>query len=79
MLRNLLLEKRISSAAFDKFGVVGKHDQNEQCCSPANSQPNISTQMLVPWFITHIMFQLISIRPLSLKKLNPAKCSLNVG
>ena len=43
----IVLGKRTSSVAVDKFGVVGKNIQNG-CFSPTNNQPSPTTQVSVP-------------------------------
>ena len=44
-----VLRKRMSSVAFDKFGVLGKIIQIGHCFSPANNKPYPTTQVSLPW------------------------------
>ena len=48
----IVLGERMSSVAVDKFGVVGKKSSKMDDISPANIQPNPTTQLSVPWLMS---------------------------
>ena len=48
----IVLGERMSSVAVDKFGVVGKNIWNGYCFSPANNQPDPTTQVPLPWLFS---------------------------
>ena len=47
-----VLGERMSSIAFDKFGLVGKNLQNGSCFSPTISQSHPTTQIWTPRLIS---------------------------
>ena len=48
----IILGEQMSSVAVDKFDVVGKKMQNNNCFSPENDQPYPTTQVPVPWLFS---------------------------